>query len=129
MSSENALKENAVEMCLLFDFYGAMLTLRQQEIFDLYYNDDLSLSEISEQMQISRQAVRDSVTRSKNLMIGFEQRLGLVRRFQENSEAFQRIHTIASELLELNRSEKRSAEFDLRLAEIYRLTCNVSGLA
>ena len=79
MSSENALKENAVEMCLLFDFYGAMLTQRQQEIFDLYYNDDLSLSEISEQMQISRQAVRDSVTRSKNLMIGFEQRLGLVR--------------------------------------------------
>ena len=129
MSSENALKENAVEMCLLFDFSGAMLTQRQQEIFDLYYNDDLSLSEISEQMQISRQAVRDSVTRSKNLMIGFEQRLGLVRRFQENSEAFQRIHTIASELLELNRSEKRSAEFDLRLAEIYRLTCNVSGLA
>ena len=129
MSSENALKENAVEMCLLFDFYGAMLTQRQQEIFDLYYNDVLSLSEISEQMQISRQAVRDSVTRSKNLMIGFEQRLGLVRRFQENSEAFQRIHTIASELLELNRSEKRSAEFDLRLAEIYRLTCNVSGLA
>ena len=129
MSSENALKENAVEMCVLFDFYGAMLTQRQQEIFDLYYNDDLSLSEISEQMQISRQAVRDSVTRSKNLMIGFEQRLGLVRRFQENSEAFQRIHTIASELLELNRSEKRSAEFDLRLAEIYRLTCNVSGLA
>ena len=129
MSSENALKENAVEMCLLFDFYGAMLTQRQQEIFDLYYNDDLSLSEISEQMQISRQAVRDSVTRSKNLMIGFKQRLGLVRRFQENSEAFQRIHTIASELLELNRSEKRSAEFDLRLAEIYRLTCNVSGLA
>ena len=129
MSSENALKESAVEMCLLFDFYGAMLTQRQQEIFDLYYNDDLSLSEISEQMQISRQAVRDSVTRSKNLMIGFEQRLGLVRRFQENSEAFQRIHTIASELLELNRSEKRSAEFDLRLAEIYRLTCNVSGLA
>ena len=129
MFSENALKVNAVEMCLLFDFYGAMLTQRQQEIFDLYYNDDLSLSEISEQMQISRQAVRDSVTRSKNLMIGFEQRLGLVRRFQENSEAFQRIHTIASELLELNRSEKRSAEFDLRLAEIYRLTCNVSGLA
>ena len=121
--------EKNLNVSILLDFYGAMLTQRQQEIFDLYYNDDLSLSEISEQMQISRQAVRDSVTRSKNLMIGFEQRLGLVRRFQENSEAFQRIHTIASELLELNRSEKRSAEFDLRLAEIYRLTCNVSGLA
>ncbi len=129
MSAENALKENAFEMCLLFDFYGAMLTPRQQEIFDVYYNDDLSLSEISEQMRISRQAVRDSLTRSKNLMINFEQRLGLVGRFKKNSDALQRINALASELLDLNRTEKRSAEFDLRLAEIYRLTKDVAGLA
>ncbi len=129
MSSENTLKENALEMSLLFDFYGAMLTDRQQEIFDLYYNEDLSLSEISEQMQISRQAVRDAVTRSKNLMLGFEQRLGLVHRFQKNFDTLQRIHMIASELLELNRSDRRNAEIDLRLAEIYRLTSSVSELA
>lgn len=129
MPAENALKENAFEMCLLFDFYGAMLTPRQQEIFDLYYNDDLSLSEISEQMRITRQAVRDSLTRSKNLMSGFEQRLGLVERFKTNSETLQRIHALASELLELNRAERRSAEIDLRLAEIYRLTRDVRGLA
>lgn len=129
MPAENALKENAFEMCLLFDFYCAMLTPRQQEIFDVYYNDDLSLSEISEQMQISRQAVRDSLTRSKNLMINFEQRLGLVGRFKKNSDALQRINALASELLDLNRAEKRSAEFDLRLAEIYRLTKDVAGLA
>lgn len=129
MSSENTLKENALEMCLLFDFYGAMLTDKQQAIFDLYYNEDLSLSEISEQMQISRQAVRDAVIRSKNLMLGFEQRLGLVHRFQKNFETLQRIHTIASELLELNRIDRRNAEVDLRLAEIYRLTCSVSELA
>lgn len=129
MSSENTLKENALEMSLLFDFYGAMLTDRQQEIFDLYYNEDLSLSEISEQMQISRQAVRDAVTRSKNLMLGFEQRLGLVHRFQKNFDTLQRIHMIASELLELNRTDRRNAEIDLRLAEIYRLTSSVSELA
>ena len=128
MPSENGLKENAFEMCFLFDFYGAMLTPRQQEIFDLYYNDDLSLSEISEQMQISRQAVRDSITRSKNLMNDFERRLGLVERFKKSSEAFRRINELAGELMELNRSEKRSVEFDLRLAEIYRLTRDVSGL-
>ena len=128
MPSENGLKENAFEMCFLFDFYGAMLTSRQQEIFDLYYNDDLSLSEISEQMQISRQAVRDSITRSKNLMNDFERRLGLVERFKKSSEAFRRINELAGELMELNRSEKRSVEFDLRLAEIYRLTRDVSGL-
>ena len=128
MPSENGLKENAFEMCFLFDFYGAMLTSRQQEIFDLYYNDDLSLSEISEQMRISRQAVRDSITRSKNLMNDFERRLGLVERFKKSSEAFRRINELAGELMELNRSEKRSVEFDLRLAEIYRLTRDVSGL-
>lgn len=128
MASENALRENALEMCLLFDFYGAMLTPRQQEIFDLYYNDDLSLSEISEQMQITRQAVRDALVRSRSAMDELEQRLGLVERFRKNSEALNRIHILAGELLEINRREKRSVDCDMRLAEIYRLTGDMAAL-
>ena len=128
MASENALRENALEMCLLFDFYGAMLTPRQQEIFDLYYNDDLSLSEISEQMQITRQAVRDALVRSRAAMDELEQRLGLVERFRKNSEALNRIHILAGELLEINRREKRSVDCDIRLAEIYRLTGDMAAL-
>ena len=128
MASENALRENALEMCLLFDFYGAMLTPRQQEIFDLYYNDDLSLSEISEQMQITRQAVRDALVRSRSAMDELEQRLGLVERFRKNSEALNRIHILAGDLLEINRREKRSVDCDMRLAEIYRLTGDMAAL-
>lgn len=129
MNGDNALKENAVEMCLLFDFYGAMLTPRQQEIFDLYYNDDLSLSEISEQMEISRQAVRDSLVRSRNVLSELDERLDLRARAAQATDTLHRIRILAAELLELNEREKRSAEYDLRLAEIYRLSKKVSELS
>ena len=54
------MKNKPFEMCLLFDFYGEMLTDKQKEMFDLYYNEDLSLAEISEHVGITRQGVRDS---------------------------------------------------------------------
>ncbi len=129
MNGDKALKENAVEMCLLFDFYGAMLTERQQEIFDLYYNDDLSLAEISEQMQISRQAVRDSLVRSRNVLTELDERLDLRARAENANDTLRRIRVLAAELMALNVREKRSAEYDLRLAEIYRLTQKVSELS
>ena len=129
MHSDQALKENAVEMCLLFDFYGAMLTPRQQEIFDLYYNDDLSLAEISEQMEISRQAVRDSLVRSRNVLTELDERLDLRARSAQATDTLKKIGLLAAELLELNRREKRSAEYDLRLAEIYRLTKKATELS
>ena len=129
MNGDKALKENAVEMCLLFDFYGAMLTERQQEIFDLYYNDDLSLAEISEQMQISRQAVRDSLVRSRNVLAELDERLDLRARAENANDTLRRIRVLAAELMALNVREKRSAEYDLRLAEIYRLTQKASELS
>ncbi|MBE6952879.1 MAG: DNA-binding protein [Ruminococcaceae bacterium] len=116
-------------MCLLFDFYGAMLTPRQQEIFDLYYNDDLSLAEISEQMEISRQAVRDSLVRSRNVLTELDERLDLRARSAQATDTLKKIGLLAAELLELNRREKRSAEYDLRLAEIYRLTKKATELS
>ncbi len=116
------MKENAVEMCLLFDFYGAILTPRQQEIFDLYYNDDLSLAEISEMVSISRQGVRDAVTRSVNVLQDMERRLGLVARFRDTNQTLRRISQLAAELMEQNNLTFRSVPADLKLAEICRLT-------
>ncbi|MBO5511864.1 MAG: HTH domain-containing protein, partial [Clostridia bacterium] len=57
--------EKNLEIGYLLDFYGEILPERRRDIMDLYYNDDLSLSEIAEQMGITRQAVRDSIKKTE----------------------------------------------------------------
>ena len=75
-----------LEIALLFDFYGEMLTDKQRDVVELYYNDDLSLSEIAENEGITRQGVRDSIKRAETQLTEMEERLGLVRRFGEMRE-------------------------------------------
>lgn len=73
--------EKNVQVSLLFAFYKNMLTARQIECVDLYYNEDLSLSEISEHLGITRQGVRDNIMRAEKTMYNTEQKLGLVAKF------------------------------------------------
>ena len=73
--------EKNVKVALLFDFYRNMLTSRQAESIDLYYNEDLSRAEISEHMGITRQGVRDNIKRAENTLFDTEDRLGLASRF------------------------------------------------
>ena len=61
---ELPVKNQTFRMTMLFDFYGELLTDRQKEFYDLYYNEDLSLSEIAENYGISRQGVRDVIVRA-----------------------------------------------------------------
>jgi len=79
--------EKTVRMSLLFDFYGQLLTPRQQEFFSLYYDDDLSLGEIASQYGVSRQAVYDILKRSSQALEEFESKLQLVERFQKRQSA------------------------------------------
>lgn len=69
--------EKTLRMNILFDFYGQLLTERQRRFFSMYYADDLSLGEIAEHFDVSRQAVYDIVKRSASALEGFESRLGL----------------------------------------------------
>ena len=75
--------EKNLEIGYLLDFYGDILPERRRDIMDLYYNDDLSLSEIAEQMGITRQAVRDSIKKTEQELFFYEEKLGLRRRFTE----------------------------------------------
>lgn len=68
---------------LLLDTYGVMLTERKREILDYYYNDDYSLSEISELTGISRQGVRDSIKKSEEEIYGYESKLKIVEKHEE----------------------------------------------
>ena len=74
----NVLDKN-VEICLLLDFYGNMLTDRQREIMVLYYEDNLSLSEVASELGISRQGVSDSLKRSEKILYDTEDKLHLLK--------------------------------------------------
>ena len=71
---------------LLYDFYGDMLTKRQQEIYEDYYLNDLSLGEIGEELGISRPAVHDNLKRSEKALFNYENKLRLVERYQDNKK-------------------------------------------
>ena len=70
------MKNQTYRMTMLYDFYGELLTPRQKEFFDLYYNEDLSLAEIAENYGISRQGVRDVIVRAEAVMTDVEDRTG-----------------------------------------------------
>lgn len=71
---------DALEMTLLFDYYGDLLTDRQRMCFDLRHNQDLSLGEIAEELQVSRQGVYDNLSRAEALLRNMEEKTGCVRR-------------------------------------------------
>lgn len=71
---------DALEMTLLFDYYGDLLTERQRMCFDLRHNQDLSLGEIAEELGVSRQGVHDNLSRAEALLRNMEEKTGYVRR-------------------------------------------------
>ena len=95
------MKHNALEMTLLLDYYGELLTEKQKTCFDLYYNQDLSLGEIAEEAGISRQGVHDSLARAEALLLDFEQKLGCLARENRQQQALQTICRAAEDLMAL----------------------------
>ena len=93
------MKNQTYRMTMLFDFYGELLTDRQKEFFDLYYNEDLSLSEIAENEGISRQGVRDVIVRAEAAMTEIEDKTHLIRRFFRMQDELSAIDAAADRLL------------------------------
>ena len=82
---------DTVEMLLLFDYYGDMLTDRQRMCLDLRYNQDLSLAEIAEELGVSRQAVHNNIISAETHLQKMEAKTGCVRRYLQSREAMQTI--------------------------------------
>ena len=96
------MKNQTYRMTMLFDFYGEILTDRQKEFFDLYYNEDLSLAEIAENCGISRQGVRDVIVRAENAMTELEDKTGLVHRFLQMQQHVETIIAAAGDIKTIN---------------------------
>lgn len=85
-------------MAMLFDFYGKLLTAKQQDMLTLYYEQDLSLGEIAEEYKISRQAVHDTLKRAEKTLENLEVKLGLVKKFNLEQEKLARVQRLLEEL-------------------------------
>lgn len=90
---------DAVEMLLLFDYYGDMLTERQRMCLDLRYNQDLSLAEIAVELGVSRQGVHDNITRAEAHLQKMEAKTGCVRRCLQSRTAKQTILSVAAKIM------------------------------
>ena len=89
---------DALEMTLLFDYYGGMLTDKQRDCFDMRHNQDMSLGEIGDMLGVSRQAVNDNLTRTEALLRRMEENIGCVKRDMKNRAALQEILNAAAVL-------------------------------
>ena len=77
---------DSVQVCLLLDFYGQLLTERTREILELRYQEDMSLTEIAEDLGISRQAAHDAIHRGVASLTEYEDKLKLVERFTQQKK-------------------------------------------
>ena len=96
------MKSQAYRMAMLFDFYGDVLTDRQKEFYDLYYNEDLSLGEIAENYNITRQGVRDVIVRAEATLTELEDKTGIIKRFEAQRPHLEAIAAAAEEVKTLN---------------------------
>ena len=89
--------EKIVEQGLLYDFYGELLTEHQRQIYESRVFDNLSLSEIAEDFEISRQGVHDLIKRCDKILQGYEDKLHLLQKFMNIKETITQIESITNQ--------------------------------
>lgn len=109
-----------LDIIMLYDFYHDMLTDKQAQVIDLYYNEDLSLAEISEHLSITRQGVRDNIKRAESALIDWEQKIGAFARYQKQHQAVLKAKEISLKLLD-NVDEDIHSDIE----KIYMLLCGI----
>lgn len=114
--------EKKMELSLLLDFYGELLKDKVRKATEMYYNDDLSLSEIAEDLGITRQGVRDLIKRGENNLYSYEDKLGLYKRFVEQSNGLSVVREklcIAKSMVD---SEEPLSDISKKLRELISIT-------
>ncbi len=114
-----------LNICILLDFYSSLLSPKQAEMMEQYYNDDLSLSEIAEEMSISRQGVRDAIKKAEAILLTAEKDLGYAKRFMEMAKELGAIRNHIESLIE--NKENRDEELKALLTEVDALR-SLSGV-
>ncbi len=103
----------AVEMTLLYDYYGDLLTEKQRQCIDLRYNQDLSLGEMAQELQVSRQGVHDMLSRAEALLVKMEEKTGCLRRDRQCRQAAALIRQAADALADHSDPRVRALASDI----------------
>lgn len=110
-----------LEIANLLDFYGGLLTEKQLNVVDLYYNEDLSLGEIAEHEHITRQGVRDSIKRGEKYLLELEEKLHMLESYQKLSAMMESIAELSSTIYDINDRYKFSGEIAEKSFEIRKI--------
>ena len=119
MISKVIAVEKILEQTLLYDFYGQLLSKRQQEVMALYHEENYSLSEIAEEFGISRQAVHDTLKKAEQALAEYEQKLGLVKTLQRSEAVIGRIDEKIDALIA--EFAETSSDLTVKLEEIKQI--------
>ena len=87
---------------MLLDCYGDLLTAHQRNIMELYYCEDLSLAEIGQPLDITRQAVRSIIKRTEEILLNYEEKLGFAERLGKMRDCFRNIEAAAEHITDEN---------------------------
>ena len=98
--------EEKVKISMLLEIYGKLLTEKQSQMLEDYYNHDLSLSEIAENQDITRQAVRDNIKKGENKLFELEEKLSIMNRTLEQEKQIQEILTELSKITDYSSDKK-----------------------
>ncbi|MCQ2544994.1 MAG: YlxM family DNA-binding protein [Clostridia bacterium] len=114
--------DDITRQSLLYDFYGALLTERQNEVMKLYHEENLSLAEIAGELDISRQGVHDALKKAEKSLKAYEEKLGLVDRFSNTSQAIEQIDARIEGLIrKLEEDNTGKSAFASELKEIRKV--------
>ena len=116
-SMENNDIEKYINQGTLYDFYGRLLTVHQQRIYEDVVFNDLSLSEIAENEGISRQGVSDLIKRCNKALVSYEEKLGLIKKFDETKSYVKEIQRIVG-IYQNIKDEKLITEINELLSKI-----------
>ena len=106
---------------LLYDFYGNLLTDRQKQIMMLYHEENLSLAEIAQELEISRQAVHDALKKAESVLVGYEENLSLVQKFMKSEKTISRIEEMITELESDLSANKSTAKINEKIKEMRKI--------
>ncbi len=105
--------EKTMRLNYLLDFYQVLLTPKQREYMNMYYSEDLSLVEISELANVSRQAVYDNIKRTEGILETYEEKLALYDKFEQRKQLLSQLQTYIA-----NSNETKYSEIILQLKEL-----------